>query len=74
MSDDVDRAQAKEEAQREDALANRPAAPVGRWDRLSARWCEACGERIPDGRRRAIVGVKLCIDCRRDEELRKRVR
>lgn len=25
--------------------------------------CEACEEAIPDARRRAVPGVRLCIDC-----------
>ena len=25
--------------------------------------CEECGEAIPDARRRAVAGVRLCIDC-----------
>ena len=29
----------------------------------SAEFCEECGEPIPERRRLAIAGVKLCIDC-----------
>ena len=33
------------------------------------RDCEECGEVIPEARRRAVPGVRLCIDCQatRDE-------
>lgn len=33
--------------------------PIGE----SLRDCAECGEPIPEGRRAAIPGVKLCIDC-----------
>ncbi|RUO68729.1 DksA/TraR family C4-type zinc finger protein [Idiomarina ramblicola] len=29
----------------------------------SLQYCEECGERIPEARRKAITGVRLCIDC-----------
>jgi len=29
----------------------------------SLRECEECGEAIPEGRRTAVPGVRLCIDC-----------
>lgn len=29
----------------------------------SARECDECGARIPEARRKAIPGVRLCIDC-----------
>ena len=36
----------------------------------SLEHCEACGEVIPDARRKAVPGVRLCIDCQesRDRE------
>ena len=30
--------------------------------------CEACGEPIPEARREAVPGVRLCIDCQREED------
>lgn len=30
----------------------------------SLEYCEECGERIPEARRRAVPGVRLCISCR----------
>jgi phage/conjugal plasmid C-4 type zinc finger TraR family protein len=29
----------------------------------SARECHECGEKIPEARRRAVPGVRLCIAC-----------
>lgn len=33
------------------------------WEALSAKWCERCGKRIPDERRRAHPGVEHCDEC-----------
>lgn len=30
--------------------------------------CEECGEAIPEPRRKAIPGVRLCIKCQQEEE------
>ena len=30
--------------------------------------CEECGNKIPPERRRALPGVRLCIECKRAEE------
>ncbi|AJE48002.1 DksA/TraR family C4-type zinc finger protein [Celeribacter indicus] len=45
-------------------------APVGE----SFTHCAECGEEIPEARRRAVPGVKLCIDCQtgRDRAYRPR--
>ncbi|HEX7382098.1 MAG TPA: DksA/TraR family C4-type zinc finger protein [Nevskiaceae bacterium] len=29
----------------------------------SAKFCEACGEEIPERRRAAVPGVRLCVHC-----------
>ena len=29
----------------------------------SLKECEECGTRIPQGRRKAVPGVRLCVDC-----------
>ncbi len=41
-------------------------APVGE----SASICVECDEPIPEARRKAIPGVKLCIDCQRERDSR----
>ena len=68
MTDIYDRATQAEEQYRADALAEQLAkgqAPVGDWRKLSAKWCQrgGCGERIPDKRRRAVPGVRFCVEC-----------
>lgn len=34
----------------------------------SLEFCEECGEPIPEGRRRAVPGVRLCVDCQEDAD------
>lgn len=62
MSDDVDRAQAREEEMRADAIAefHRRQPPP----RESEKFCVHCEEEIPEARRRAVPGCQLCVDCK----------
>ena len=66
--DDVDRAQAREQELREDALndVRRKAHGGG----AGAVECRGCGCRIPAARRRAVPGVELCVDCQAYNEWR----
>lgn len=41
---------------------NRSIAQIPRYTGISATECD-CGEEIPEGRRVAIPGVKLCVGC-----------
>ena len=72
-----DQATEAEELHRERALqaqmARAPAIPAD-WEAKSAKWCTdaQCGERIPDERRRAIPGVKFCVECQERRELQER--
>lgn len=54
------------EASINDELARMKAqkTPLGE----SLRFCAECEEAIPEARRQAIPGVKLCIDCVRDRD------
>lgn len=52
-------AQKLEEAQRQQALANLP-----RYEGESALECEECGIQIPEARRLAVPGCRLCVDCK----------
>ncbi|MFT3689580.1 DksA/TraR family C4-type zinc finger protein [Paenirhodobacter sp.] len=45
-------------------------APVGE----SLTECAECGEEIPEARRIAIPGVKLCIDCQKARDTRHQAR
>jgi phage/conjugal plasmid C-4 type zinc finger TraR family protein len=51
----------------EDAV-QRARSQLGRGESLSH--CEECGEKIPEARRQAVPGVRLCIKCQaeRDKE------
>lgn len=36
----------------------------------SLLYCEECGEEIPEGRRRALPGVRLCVECQAEADKR----
>ncbi|EAA9319095.1 TraR/DksA C4-type zinc finger protein [Salmonella enterica] len=40
---------------------------------ISSAECEYCGNEIPEARRRAVPGVRLCVDCQTVAEFRQRV-
>lgn len=67
MGDIVDRAQAREQEIREEAIERQR-----RLARLApARVdCEDCGEKIPATRRRAVPGCSRCVDCQVEFERR----
>jgi len=58
MSDICDDADIVIDQIREHALAQIP-----RYTGISAKECEECSEEIPEGRRNAVKGVKLCVGC-----------
>jgi phage/conjugal plasmid C-4 type zinc finger TraR family protein len=31
-------------------------------------WCEACGEAIPEARRKALPGARTCVTCQADRD------
>ncbi|PPD19096.1 MAG: hypothetical protein CTY18_06040 [Methylomonas sp.] len=38
----------------------------------SLEWCVQCGSEIPEPRRKALLGVELCIDCARENEIKQK--
>lgn len=76
MTDDIDRASEREEQLRADALRDqaRRAGLAGKTVADSAEYCEArgCGAPIPEARRRAVPGCKLCVACQAGAELKKK--
>jgi phage/conjugal plasmid C-4 type zinc finger TraR family protein len=66
VSDEIDRAQAREEEMRAIALEEqaRRAALIGD----GAPDCMVCGEPIPEPRRQALPGVCTCVECQTDIE------
>ena len=76
MSDDVDRASAREQEVRDDALRAQAqrAGLAGMTVADSAEFCEArgCGVVIPAARRAAVPGCRLCVVCRGRAELKGR--
>lgn len=68
MSDWADKAAAREQEIRDDALAARARQADGRLGEASAEECAVCGEPIPEARRVALPGVQTCIECQDDLE------
>ena len=63
--DQFDRASDVERRFIESAIAKARRAPaLG----VSRTHCAECGDEIPEARRRAIAGCKLCIVCQQEEE------
>lgn len=61
--------QAQIDASVEDALNQiRARLPQGE----SAHYCDECGEPIPEARRQAIAGVRLCIACQEEQDKQQR--
>ena len=54
------------EASIEDELKRMQARPAPRGESLTH--CAECEEEIPEARRIAIPGVKLCIDCQQERD------
>lgn len=55
------------EASIEDELKRMQARPKPVGDSLAE--CAECGEEIPEKRRQAIPGVKLCVDCASERDV-----
>lgn len=70
MTDPIDRGCEREDELRSDAIAEqrRRAGLEGKTVADSAETCAACGETLPDARRRALPGVQTCIDCQTEIE------
>jgi phage/conjugal plasmid C-4 type zinc finger TraR family protein len=56
----------------EDELKRMQSRPAPKGESLSH--CAECDETIPEARRNAMPGVKLCIDCQRGRDARPVVR
>ena len=39
----------------------------------SLQHCEECDQAIPDARREAVAGVRLCIDCQSERDAKEKV-
>lgn len=66
--DDIDRACAREETDRDAAIEAARGHYARCWEVDSALDCAGCGCRIPEARREALPGVQLCVHCQRDAE------
>lgn len=70
MSDPVDRGNDRAEEMLADTLAEfaRHNSLHGKSVADSLHACECCAEPIPEARRVAVPGVRLCVDCQVDAE------
>ena len=48
--------------------AARARMPAGK----SARFCDECGEPVPEARRKALPGVRTCVACQAERDARRR--
>lgn len=65
MADDADIAAGYQEQLNSAGIEGRT-----KYEGVSSFWCEECDEIIPHGRREAVPGVKLCLQCTEDMEVR----
>lgn len=65
MTDIIDQAQDIENLARVTAIAN---ARAGIAEGPGLEFCQECEEPIPEARRLAVPGCRLCIDCQRTFE------
>ncbi|MCO5354226.1 TraR/DksA C4-type zinc finger protein [Acidovorax kalamii] len=63
MTDDIDRAQAREAELLADALRDHTRHARKGLGAVSAQECGACGESIPEERRAAQPGCQFCVAC-----------
>lgn len=70
MTDIIDSAAETEELQRNFSLSKHHRTG----NLVSAEFCEACGEDIPEPRRAAVPGCQTCADCQGVIELRNKQR
>ena len=64
MADIADRAYISEMGYLQDCLS--AVQEISDVERISLTHCETCGERIPEARRRAVPGVRLCVECQQE--------
>ncbi|MBI6949826.1 TraR/DksA C4-type zinc finger protein [Pseudomonas koreensis] len=55
-----------------DEVVNHGLKQIVRYTGISAKECEDCGDEIPEDRRAAVQGVKLCAPCGALVELKAR--
>lgn len=68
MSDFHDRASAREEELRSDAIDEARYLVEAQRRQPAAEFCRLCEEPIPLARRRAVPGVQTCVDCQQELE------
>lgn len=65
MADECDLAQEMEALHLKMALQNASGSCM---HGDSLRYCEECGKPIPEARRQAVPGVRLCVECQEESD------
>jgi phage/conjugal plasmid C-4 type zinc finger TraR family protein len=68
MADDIDRANDQAQYFLDNAIRRSRKVPS---NRVSAQFCEDCGDPIPLLRQQTIVGCETCVDCQGTREARR---
>ncbi len=73
MADEIDIAQANDEFFRDTALAEHFRRGMRNTGREAVGECVECGAEIPEARRKAVPGCRLCVQCQEQFETNGRV-
>lgn len=65
MADECDMAQRMEKLHLKMALKNAGSTTS---KREASHYCDECGDPIPETRRQAVPGVRLCVHCQEDAD------
>lgn len=69
MSDEIDRAQARDEFFRDLAIEEHYRRGMRNAGRIAVGECVDCGADIPEARRQAIPGCTRCVRCQEQQEI-----
>jgi phage/conjugal plasmid C-4 type zinc finger TraR family protein len=69
VADDMDRAQAANEAHQSDSILDHFRRGIRNSMYAAELNCEECGKEIPEARRKAMPGCTRCVPCQTDFEL-----
>lgn len=69
MGDDIDRAQAANEAHQNDSMLDHYRRGIRNSMYAAELVCQDCGEEIPEARRKAMPGCTRCVGCQGQHEI-----
>ena len=71
MADVIDRAQNINDLLTQEIIQHHAQVMAGQNFQESAEFCEKCSQPIPEARRKAIPGCRLCVQCQQEMDERK---